>query len=556
MMSTETELRNDDAGGPPDADADADADAGVSAPKITPADENNNSKIQLGFSVEFEDDDHRRSVGHHSPYWIDWDGGQIGGRPSWLNPRDIPFRPIECRLCSTPMVFVCQLYAPIDDNINPNAFHRSFYVFACPNTGNSIDDDDDDDAECDGKHDDTSSSTKCSLATTGTVRVFRTQLPKKNPFYPERIDEDNIENEGNNHGDDLESTWTKHRPETWGVRLCVASGQRGHGKCPIQGLEFCSKHHQREYKKYVYDKMKKKPRNPQDNNDDDDNDEDDELQDIDLTNLPSMMADSELVVEEEPDYDTNDSSKIKSALFQPSTNSCDDGDDENLEQSDLNAITGAAAETVTKDEVTMQFYDRINSLDNVKSQCLRYLRWPALEVCKQSNTPLWIRSDFQPPLEDLPPCCDKCGAPRKFEFQLMPQMIHYLLNKKNPKQRNKTNPMDSSTNEDSDEMYDATAIEALRTATAIMDETPPEQIPPDLAATTAKAASAMRKSLMMAGMRSINPGWGVVAVYTCTKSCGGIIDLEDSGGDQQNDGSDEDLGAYIEEFAWRQPSLD
>ena len=550
-MSTETELINDvhhdDNGGSPDADTDPSA-------LQTTADESNN-KIQLGFSVEFEDEDHRRSVGHLSPYWIDWDGGQIGGRPSWLNPRDIPFRPIECCLCRTPMVFVCQLYAPLEGNINPNAFHRSFYVFACPNTGSSIDD-----GDCDGENDDDSSSTKCSLATTGTVRVFRTQLPKKNPFYPERIDVDNIDNDDNdNNNEDLESTWTKHWPKSWGVQLCVASGQRGHGKCPIQGLEFCSRYHQREYKKYIYDNMKKKPRNTQDKNDDD---VDEDLKGIDLINLPSMMADSELVVEEEPDYDTNGQSKTKSALFQLSTNGDGDVEDEKLEQSDLNAITGAAAETVTKDEVTMQFYDRINSLDNVKSQCLRYLRWPDSEVCEQSNTPLWIRSDFQPPSDDIPPCCDKCGAPRKFEFQLMPQMIHYLLNKKNPKQGNKTNPADSSAKNDSAIIHDANAIDALRTATAIMDETPPEQIPPDLAATTAKAASAMRKNLMMGGgsTRSSNPGWGVVAVYTCTKSCGGIIDIEDSDGDcstnQQHAGSDKDLGAYIEEFAWRQPSLD
>mmetsp|Transcript_18424 Transcript_18424/g.44501 ORF Transcript_18424/g.44501 Transcript_18424/m.44501 type:complete len:555 (+) Transcript_18424:121-1785(+) len=545
-----------------------DEDTAVGSAAAAAATTDNDNKIQLGFSVEFEDEGHRRSVGHRSPYWVDWDGGQIGGRPSWLNPRDIPYRPIECQLCKTPMVFVCQLYAPLEIELNPNAFHRSFYVFACPNTGSSTIDDEGDDGDDDGNCE----GDKCSMATTGTVRVLRTQLPKKNPFYPERIDEGN-DDDNNHHVDDLESSssWTKHRPETWGVRLCVASGQRGHGKCPIQRLEFCSKYHQKEYKKYIYDKVKIK--------DNSDNDDDDDLQAIDLTKMPSMMANSELVVEEEPDYDTNDSSKSKSALFQPSTNGGggdgDDGeDDENLEQSDLNAITGAAPETVTKDEVTMQFYDRINSLDNVKSQCLRYLRWPDLKVCEQTNTPLWIRSDFQPPPSTssentIPPCCDKCGAPRKFEFQLMPQMIHYLLskNKKNQQQQqneSKTAGYSTTAKQGDGNVTDSAAIDALRTATAIMDETPPEQIPPDLADTTEKAAATMRKKLMGGSTRSSStPGWGVVAVYTCTKSCGGddILDVDGDGDwstKQQKDvdDDDDDLGAYIEEFAWRQPSLD
>lgn len=42
--------------------------------------------------------------------------------------------------------------------------------------------------------------------------------------------------------------------------------------------------------------------------------------------------------------------------------------------------------------------------------------------------------------------------------------------------------------------------------------------------------------------------WGVVAVYTCTASCGGC------GGSPAEGGRDD--AAYREEFAWRQPPLD
>ena len=40
--------------------------------------------------------------------------------------------------------------------------------------------------------------------------------------------------------------------------------------------------------------------------------------------------------------------------------------------------------------------------------------------------------------------------------------------------------------------------------------------------------------------------WGVIAVYTCTSSCGGGV-----GGDDIL--LDSELGAYREEYAWKQP---
>jgi hypothetical protein len=85
-------------------------------------------------------------------------------------------------------------------------------------------------------------------------------------------------------------------------------------------------------------------------------------------------------------------------------------------------------------------------------------------------------------------------------------------------------------------------VEAIKTATSIMEQAPPEQVPPDFAASKEKAVEAMRSKLMEDGDR---PNWGVVAVYSCTGSCGDM---------KVHEGTE--LGAYIEEFAWKQPSLD
>ena len=101
-----------------------------------------------------------------------------------------------------------------------------------------------------------------------------------------------------------------------------------------------------------------------------------------------------------------------------------DDEDKDLEQEDLNQITGATLSSVSKDSVTMNFYARVSSAPGTQEQCLRYLRWPDRNLELDTNTPLWIRSDYQP--EKIPDC-PYCGAERKFEFQIMPQMLHYLL---------------------------------------------------------------------------------------------------------------------------------
>ena len=106
--------------------------------------------------------------------------------------------------------------------------------------------------------------------------------------------------------------------------------------------------------------------------------------------------------------------KADNAMFENNDDS-DDELDKNMEQSDLNEMTGAGPETVTKDPDTMKFYDRINSIPDVNTQCLRYLRWPDKDQCLESSSPLWIRSDCKPDEDNIPPC-EKCGAKRRFEF--------------------------------------------------------------------------------------------------------------------------------------------
>lgn len=89
---------------------------------------------------------------------------KVGGAPAWLDRRDLPSaEDLRCTAnnhgdpCGRQYAFICQVYAPSEDD-NPDAFHRTTFVFACRNP------------LCCGKP--------------GSVKAFRSQLPRRNDFYP------------------------------------------------------------------------------------------------------------------------------------------------------------------------------------------------------------------------------------------------------------------------------------------------------------------------------------------------------------------------------------
>ncbi|GMF11902.1 unnamed protein product [Phytophthora lilii] len=91
---------------------------------------------------------------HCEPDWSKWDGGRVGGRPSWLGNGVPSAAQLSCAECGDPLAFLLQIYCPLDDE--EDAFHRSLYVFVCRSPG-------------------------CSRQ--GDGKAFRLQLPKDNAFY-------------------------------------------------------------------------------------------------------------------------------------------------------------------------------------------------------------------------------------------------------------------------------------------------------------------------------------------------------------------------------------
>ena len=393
--------------------------------------------------------------------------------------------------------FLAQIYSPADTETgNEFAFHRSFYVFACPHP-------------------------ICSSAEMShkSVVVLRGQMARKNEFYPYEDDEDNIDD------------WKLHESNAWEVNLCTVCGQVGRGKCPLSNLWFCGKEHQRDYHKL------KRSQND----------------DLKVSSL--IYTESELVVEEEPmeekksddDEKKSASALNKESMFADTDDVDDDGEnDADLEQEDLNEMTGIDALGGTSDPVTMEFYTRIGRANgDVKGQCLRYNRWPVVEDIDDNddaqNGPLWISSAHCPTSDEDIPNCQYCGAARKFEFQLMPQIIHQLI-----KDFNVGNDSNTSNDNDASEENQRLLLAASDLIDKAKEDGKENDLPEEFETTQKELVEKLKQHVLSSvGDKDDNIDFGTISVYTCTNSCG----------DGRIQNGDDSLGAYRQEFAWRQPPL-
>jgi pre-rRNA-processing protein TSR4 len=89
-----------------------------------------------------------------------------------------------------------------------------------------------------------------------------------------------------------------------------------------------------------------------------------------------------------------------------------DDADFTLSQKDLNDALGTSG---NQDKHYVRFLTRV---ELAKDQVLRYARW-------QEQSVLWVHSGYTIEHGAVPPC-DRCRSPRKFEFQVLPQLLFYL----------------------------------------------------------------------------------------------------------------------------------
>lgn len=165
-------------------------------------------EVELGFVVPPADEDaqHVLSLSMHAHAdWSQWDGGKVGGAPSWLLPSS-PLPSLPCGGCGSPLSLLLQIYCPLDAHEQPDAFHRALYVFVCK-------------------------SAACP-ALDQSARVLRAQLPRDSAFYP---------------SDSGAAAFTPEQLEARDAG-CALCGQRAPltcGRCHV--ARYCGKDHQREH---------------------------------------------------------------------------------------------------------------------------------------------------------------------------------------------------------------------------------------------------------------------------------------------------------------------
>eukprot|EP00511_Aplanochytrium_stocchinoi_P005534 CAMPEP_0204823866 /NCGR_PEP_ID=MMETSP1346-20131115/1937_1 /ASSEMBLY_ACC=CAM_ASM_000771 /TAXON_ID=215587 /ORGANISM="Aplanochytrium stocchinoi, Strain GSBS06" /LENGTH=361 /DNA_ID=CAMNT_0051950709 /DNA_START=64 /DNA_END=1146 /DNA_ORIENTATION=- len=338
--------------------------------------------VEIGYVVKPEEveKNEKSMLIHSNPNWSEWDGGIVGGIPSWLSPfggDESDMLPedynklFECRSCKKKLSFLLQTYAP-NDGI-AEAFHRSLYIFVCRN------------------------KSSCTASGKG-VRVFRTQLPKINSFYPIC-----------GAGSDVDGAW---KPvEISGIQL-------GRQFKPAFVLEVDPEEFTEQEIKQLRDPDSESAKAA-----------DVKCAQCHLTNVKVFKCSRCHSVT----YCSRDHQKLHwkthkpaCALLNESNKQTDSEklEDEQLEQDGLDKIAAGANSEVAKrlnnkDEQFVLFQKRISYYPD---QVLRYSLWPNEEEASMTG-PLWIANVDKVPSV---PNCNLCGEQRKFEMQIMPQMLHVL----------------------------------------------------------------------------------------------------------------------------------
>eukprot|EP01116_Phalansterium_solitarium_P000559 TRINITY_DN10383_c0_g1_i1.p2 TRINITY_DN10383_c0_g1~~TRINITY_DN10383_c0_g1_i1.p2 ORF type:complete len:411 (-),score=113.88 TRINITY_DN10383_c0_g1_i1:160-1392(-) len=306
----------------------------------------------------------------------DWTG-KVGGRPVWLDPLRLPAASLlQCGTCSKQMSLLVQLSCSLDQD---DSYLRMLYVFCCRN------------GECHA-----SDFRKC-------FKVLRCQMNLENEFYRKRSGKQ-----------PFAVDWTAKRSATCCV--CGGVGDKRCGGC--KRMCYCSKEHQvahwnagheRQCKAYaaapaevVANDVNHAARSYW------------SLAESQLSfKLPHLFP--EYILDAEPEEldkvnaADGDEDKAQRLLKEYATKK------KTASDGDFSDVSGSSEGGFSADKTFVAFQRRIKAYPD---QVLRYY------AHQPHRKPLWIGSQGQPQYSDIPKC--KCGSPRMFEFQLMPQLLYEL----------------------------------------------------------------------------------------------------------------------------------
>ncbi|XP_059625631.1 uncharacterized protein LOC132268803 [Cornus florida] len=299
---------------------------------------------------------------------------KAGGVPAWLDPIDLPSgRSCICDICGEPLQFLLQVYAPLFEK--ESTFHRTLFVFMCTSMACLLQD----------QHEQWKRQPEKAAR---SVKVFRCQLARSNPFYST----DPPRNDGTD------------KPSGIGASLCswcgTWKGDKVCGSC--RRARYCSEKHQAAHWKIGH-KIDCRQLNisPQ-------------LSDFSTSNSPAdiqkvasntIWSQYEIVNEDECEFDVEMSEDTKNANSLVSVSQMDDTIKSLLDNFEGDADRKSWA----------SFQERIA---RAPEQVLRYCRY-------ERAKPLWPMSSGRPSKADIPNC-RSCGGVRGFEFQILPQLLYYF----------------------------------------------------------------------------------------------------------------------------------
>ncbi|KAI8388134.1 programmed cell death protein 2 [Radiomyces spectabilis] len=306
-----------------------------------------------------------------TPLTADTFPSKSGGKPAWMNPEHVlNVDRATCGNCDEPLILLLQLYTPEDHPAE--AFHRTVYVFCCKN-GACLKQD-----------------------WSRSLKVFRSQLPRENPYYAPPEDDGAIDSEAM----DTDFVAKEFDPPA----LCVICGLAGTKKCGrCQSTSYCSRQHQLVdwnscgHKEYCTKSLTLAQKHKRDQ----------------LRAL-RIFEEKEIVSEPEGKGEDGKEEEDQRAYSEANQSSSQAGA--------AGALVPAGEEIyeeseVDVDEAFLKFQLRIQLYPD---QVIRYDR---VEYDMPDRDPLWVQEGNRP--TDIP-LCPHCQGPRTFEFQILSTLLNFL----------------------------------------------------------------------------------------------------------------------------------
>ncbi|GBF91752.1 hypothetical protein Rsub_04056 [Raphidocelis subcapitata] len=298
---------------------------------------------------------------------------KVGGRPAWLDPVHLPGSvELTCAASGQPLRFLLQLYCP-PDAAGPHAFHRSVFLFVSPRGD--------------------------KLASPGAVRALRCQLARENPYYSS-----DPPGPGDLVPPELPAAdaaavaaadpWRSYAAERIHAAIHARQGGAAGGAAAAAAAAAGGSAEEGSGGGGGGSSSGGGSGGGGGGG-----------------RGPRLFKELELLVEPEPEDDGEGSAEVQRVLsaYRSRVEAEGDYDEDELPGDVMDGLQDATKE---------QFAAFQARCARAPEQCLRYCFQPGA-------APLWPALANRPKPGDVPDC-PGCGKPRRFEFQVMPQLLNFL----------------------------------------------------------------------------------------------------------------------------------